>query len=507
MPEETAHGTSTNGRNGHVSFSELVRAHFDWDSSDADAKSAVRGRFRELLDEFQEEAGEIVDAYWCRKEASAVALTRRERVRHGALRRRRKLEYRLHRVSDWVTGDTHEIADLLHDCDILAIKAANGLEGVPRAVVMQWLLLVESHLLGFMDRHRDTQPDPVEVAKFAASERAELRRIETYYVRAGEKRARMTYMEGMLGVGVLYLLVNALVTAGFLALFGVLDLEAARIREFYASAAAGGVGAIVSVLMRMSGRGTFTIDHELGRWQILLVGAYRPLVGSVSGIVVYFLVQTPLVPIEEDALTLPFYVTIAFVAGFSERWTRMMLSGAMRTIGNGAAEPEDAHAPAPPPEIVEAEVARTKESPERAPEGAHHLGIKPCTRGADSPGVRLRRNESGFTLVELLTVLVLLAVLMTIAVASFLSFRQRAQDRAAQAVLREAMPSVHAYSSDHAGGFTGMTEAYLRANYDAGLSGFVVASADDSTYCLRTTLNPRTWYGSGPPLEVSQTAC
>jgi hypothetical protein len=356
MPEETAHGTSTNGRNGHISFSELVRAHHAWDTSEPDASSALRRRFKDLLDEFQDGAGEIVNAYWCRKEASGVALTRRERDRRGVLRRKRKLDYRLHRVSDWVTGGTHEIADLLHDCDILAIKAANGLEGVSRAVVMQWLLLVESHLLGFIERHRDTDPDPADLAKFAAAERAELRRIEDYYVRAGEKRARLQYMEGMLGVGVLILLVNALITAGFLALFGVLDLEAARIREFYASAAAGGVGAIVSVLMRMSGRGSFSIDHELGRWQILLVGAYRPLVGSVSGIVVYFLVQTPFVPIDEETLTLPFYVTVAFVAGFSERWTRMMLSGAMRTIGDRA---EDEPAPTPAP-------ASTDESPKEA---------------------------------------------------------------------------------------------------------------------------------------------
>jgi hypothetical protein len=352
MPEETAHGTSTNGRNGHVSFSELARAHYEWDtSSDPSAVEAVRARFRALLEDFQEATGEIVDAYWCRKEASAVALTRRERHQQGRLRRRRKLEYRLHRVSDWVTGGTHEIADLLHDCDILAIKAANGLEGVPRAVVMQWLLLVESHLLGFIERHRDSDPDPAELTRFAATERAELRRIEDYYVRSGEKRGRMQYMAGMLGLGVFILVLNALATAGFLALFGVLDLEAARIREFYASAAAGGVGAIVSVLMRMSGRGTFSVDHELGRWQILLVGAYRPLVGSVSGIVVYFLIQTPVVPIDSEALTFPFYVTIAFIAGFSERWTRMMLGGVMRTIGDDRKE-EPEPEPEPDPAVA-----------------------------------------------------------------------------------------------------------------------------------------------------------
>ena len=92
--------------------------------------------------------------------------------------------------------------------------------------------------------------------------------------------------------------------------------------------------------MRMSGPGSFVIDHELSRWEVTLFGAYRPVIGSVSGIVVYFLFQTPLIPIEQSALTLPFFVVVAFLAGFSERWTTMMLSGAMRTVADHEPEPE-----------------------------------------------------------------------------------------------------------------------------------------------------------------------
>lgn len=344
MPGEIASVPSaSNGSEAtRVSFSELVRAHHQWDlSTDPGATESVQRRFRQLLRDFEASAGEIINAYWCREQASAVALTRREVVRKGRVNgRSRKLEYRLHRVSDWVTGETHEIADLLHDCDILAIKAAHSLESVPRAVVMQWLLLVESHLLGFIERHRDNPPTPEAAKKFAASERAELRRIEEYYFRAGEKKARMRYVEGMLGFGIIVLVAVALATAGVLALFGALDLESTGVREFYASAAAGGIGAVISVLMRMSGRGEFVIDHELSRWEVTLIGSYRPLIGSVSGIVVYFLFQTPLVPIEASALSLALYVVVAFFAGFSERWTRMVLSGALRTIVGRDEEPE-----------------------------------------------------------------------------------------------------------------------------------------------------------------------
>ena len=54
-----------------------------------------------------------------------------------------------------------------------------------------------------------------------------------------------------------------------------------------------------------------------------------------------------LVPIEQDTLTLPFFVVVSFLAGFSERWTRMMLSGAMRTVAEREQEP-------PLPEVVTA---------------------------------------------------------------------------------------------------------------------------------------------------------
>lgn len=308
----------------HVTFADL-----------AQARHSDETRFRSLLAAFEGLFGSIVDAHWGEGDGAAVALTRRESlVRSGLLRRRRKLEYKLHRSSDAVRSQTHELADLLHDCDILAIKAAHGLERVPRAVVMQWLLLCESHLLSYLEAHADSPPDPAEAAEFAQHERDELQRIEEYYLRAGEKRARMRYVEGMFGIGLVAVLLAALAAAGALELFGALDLRSDTVREFFACLAGGAVGAIASVLMRMSGRGEFVIDHELGRWEVVVVGAYRPMVGAISGAVVYFLVQTPLMPLENDVLTLPFFVVASFLAGFSERWTRMVLSGAMSTIAD-----------------------------------------------------------------------------------------------------------------------------------------------------------------------------
>lgn len=323
----------------HVSFSDVVRAHYAWDKQNGEHS---RDAYDDTIERFQRDEGEIVDAYWCRKDASAVALTRK-RITRGrlSLGDRQEDEYRLFRVSDWVTGGGSEIANLLHECDVLAIKAAKGLEGIQQAVAMQWLQAVEAHLLGFIERHRDAEPNRAETERFVARQRVELSRIEDYYQSAGEKRARMYYVRGMLLGGVPAVAVLAVALGGILQAFGAPALDTDTMRDFYIALAAGAVGAVISVLMRMSKGESFTVDHELGSRGVFRLGSFRPLIGSVSGVALYFLVQTPLLSIDPDARTLQFYAILAFLAGFSERWTQVTLSGAMRTVGGGELAPEE----------------------------------------------------------------------------------------------------------------------------------------------------------------------
>ncbi len=65
-----------------------------------------------------------------------------------------------------------------------------------------------------------------------------------------------------------------------------------------------------------------------------------------------------------------------------------------------------------------------------------------------------RRDERGFTLIELMVVVLIIAILLAIAIPTYLGARERANDRAAQSNLRNAHTNELVWASDNQGTFT-----------------------------------------------------
>src|SRR3989442_1790077 len=61
---------------------------------------------------------------------------------------------------------------------------------------------------------------------------------------------------------------------------------------------------------------------------------------------------------------------------------------------------------------------------------------------------RAEAKEEGFTLIELMVVVLIIAILIAIAIPTFLGARKRAQDRAAQSNLRNALTAEKVYYTD-----------------------------------------------------------
>lgn len=81
----------------------------------------------------------------------------------------------------------------------------------------------------------------------------------------------------------------------------------------------------------------------------------------------------------------------------------------------------------------------------------------------------MRRTISGFTIVELLIVIVVIAILATISVVAYSGIQKRSQDVQTTAALRNWVQAFMMYKSDH-GSYPAITSC-LGANYGKGFSG------------------------------------
>lgn len=133
------------------------------------------------------------------------------------------------------------------------------------------------------------------------------------------------------------------------------------------------------------------------------------------------------------------------------------------------------------------------------------------------------KDDKGFTLIELMVVVLIIAILIAIAIPTFLGLRKRAQDRAAQSNLRNALTAAKAFYTDEdtftpsTGDFNALEGetiepslewadkdvpdveaevAVVTSDLDSDTAKFGILSASGDFFCIMDD-EGQTFYGSG----------
>jgi hypothetical protein len=323
-----------------VTFHDVATAWFAMTDCELEAKQ--RNEFVELYpalrEMFAKPRGGIVTAVFCRNIRVAAALTSSDRAannpegvmdlaiaggsdkqkRDAAVSAAIHVEPSLGDPVDW------RAKALIFTCQRLHNRAIEFLTSKPRKISMRTIFGVLVALLGMLDaRQRDG--GTLKAEELACFE-GELKRAERYIERSMQNQAQLEYFLGMLW--------SWLVLVGlFGALAGVAELQGrlTLMKEpLVLAAIAGGLGAVVSVMQRMTS-GRLRLAAEGGRRTMHILGAIRPVLGAILGVVLVVFILGKLMPFDGKVVTtatLPYFVGLAFVAGFSERFAQDMLSSA-----------------------------------------------------------------------------------------------------------------------------------------------------------------------------------
>ena len=314
-----------------LSFADLARVQHAWRADPDDA--ALSERYREALAAFEYHHGEIDEAYWCVDRPSGVAVTIQPLRRTLGWRPR----YRFHRVTAWATQPDARVARLLNASDELGVRVSHVLRGTGARVCIGLVLNSSKSLLGLVDA--PSQPaDAAARKEILRDEEAKLKTTEREYRRTAIRQAQLVYVGGALA-GAVILTAIVLLVLWLISLrtqLGWLPRDAAPTAEvnvslslLYLCAIAGGLGAIVSLIARIN-MNSCNVEYEAGRGVTFALGTLRPALGAVFGIAFYAAIASGLldlfkVPSDGDTNQFYFFLVIAFLAGFSERWARDVL--------------------------------------------------------------------------------------------------------------------------------------------------------------------------------------
>ncbi len=107
-------------------------------------------------------------------------------------------------------------------------------------------------------------------------------------------------------------------------------------------------------------------------------------------------------------------------------------------------------------------------------------------------------------------VLIIVLALIAIAVPAYMGYKTRADNAAARANIRSAIPSIEAYFALTNSSYVGLNLAWLR-QFDPGVKlndpAAHPAKQTATSYCVSATVRGKTWYKAGPKAPISTDPC
>jgi len=325
-----------------VSFSDLVDV---WALRDQGPEA--ERRYYERRGAFESARGEITDGYICEASPMAIVLTAQPPSRLERLLLFRKERIQLYTETERLVRAHPEVAHTLHRAEVQYVSVRQALRGLSQRLLVNWLFVWNRDVMISAAEVEGVAPAAFEPHEIRRLER-ELDLIGASYEQSASREAQIVYLGGML-MGVLALCAIAVPIGLLLAGTDVpVDLT-----TFFGCLIAGALGALISVVTRMSAD-RFHVRHEVGRGYVQRVAAFRPFIGSVFGLLVYFalaggVIRQLDIP-EGDSDRFAFFLVLAFAAGFSER----MVKEVLRSAGGEDQKPAAQPAPSPAPRSADA---------------------------------------------------------------------------------------------------------------------------------------------------------
>jgi hypothetical protein len=276
-----------------------------------------RANFTKQRKRFEQEHGNVVEHYFASDPAVGAVLVRPHKL--GPLGGSYQIMVAHTRALPRPLTD--QLRTVLHEKHRLASRV----HGRARDIVVHDTYSLVVYLLAAVGPSTG-HPDKAEIASMTKIVQRELACLRRFAKDAARRTALWFYLMGLalgaaIGIG---LIVSA---------YHSKTVDSVGDRLTVAACLAGGaMGAVISVMVRVTRGTTLDVDSTRGRGVLLLAGSFRPVIGAVFGAVLLVLAHGGLLPFQPvpggSAAAagingyVCFFIGLAFLAGFSERWAQ-----------------------------------------------------------------------------------------------------------------------------------------------------------------------------------------